>query len=68
MLRLVFGWHIKFHRENGFQTPGIPFPFMALSDHSGHKEGMVRQEGELSNLLDELEDCEAQLKALGLEP
>ncbi len=45
MLRLVFGGHIKFHRENGFQTPEISLPFKALSDFSGHKEGMVRVVG-----------------------
>ncbi|MDE1466120.1 zinc ribbon domain-containing protein [Aurantiacibacter sp. D1-12] len=45
MLRLVFGGHIKFHRENGFQTPEISLPFKALSDFSGHKEGMVPAAG-----------------------
>jgi len=45
MLKLVFGGHIKYDRENGFQTPEISFPFKALKDISGHENGMVHPRG-----------------------
>lgn len=45
MMKLVFGGHIKFDRESGFQTPEISLPFKALKEISGHKNGMARPTG-----------------------
>ncbi|MEP2987846.1 MAG: recombinase family protein [Parasphingorhabdus sp.] len=45
MLKLVFGGHIKYDRENGFQTPEISLPFKALKGISGQENGMAHPRG-----------------------